>query len=206
MRYAPTLLCAVCFFALDAFAQMDSTRPLLLTPVPALASPAPAKPSPAPPPPPELFGSYAWQANVSYAFVNFHEAPRTTASFNGFSASLAHYFWKPFGVEVEMVGGFGSQFKAPARFVFVGGGARYRFPLVGKWEPWAHFVIGHAHQRPPTDFGKQGAFGLEPGGGVDYRVKSWLSFRIEGDALTTFFFGGAQVSPKIAGGVVFNFF
>ncbi|MFY9529222.1 MAG: hypothetical protein WBC04_10775 [Candidatus Acidiferrales bacterium] len=206
MRYALAVLCAVCFFSLDAFAQIGSTQPLLLTPAPAIAPAAPAKPAPSPPPP-ELFGSYAWQANVSLAYVKFREGPGLSPNMPGFSTSLAHYFYfrKQFGVEGEMVGGFARQFGQEARFVFVGVGARYRFPLAGKWEPWAHFVIGHAHQRPPSPFGKQGAFGFEPGGGVDYRMNKWLAVRIEGDVITTFFFSKAQANPKIAGGIVFNF-
>jgi hypothetical protein len=207
MRFAVSVLCAVCFFGLDAFAQMGSTQPLLLTPAPAMAPALAAPAKPAPPPPPELFGSYAWQANVSFAYVKFREGPGLSPSMPGFSASFAHYFYfrKQFGVEGELVGGFGSQFGQPARFVFVGAGARYRFPLAGKWEPWTHFVLGHAHQLPQSGLGKQGAFGFEPGGGLDYRMNRWLAARIEGDVITTFFFSKAQTSPKIAGGIVFNF-
>jgi hypothetical protein len=205
MRYALPALCAICFFGLDAFAQTGSTEPLLLNAAPALAPAAPAKPSP-PPPPPELFGSYAWQANVSLAYVKFREGHGLSPNMPGFSASFARYFYfrKPFGAEVELLGGFGSQFGQPARFVFVGGGARYRFPLGGKWEPWVHGVIGHAHQRPRS-FGNQGSFGFEPGGGVDYRITPWLSWRAEGDPIFTHFFSKWQTSPKIAGGIVFNF-
>ncbi len=200
MRRVLFLLGAGLFCALSAAAQTDWTPHFLLTPPPpALAVPPP------PPPAQNIFPVYPWQFNLSYTYVRFYEVPGLTPNMNGFSASLAHFLWRPFGVEGELTGAYNTQFGQSARFAFVGGGPRVRFVYVGKFEPWAHFVVGHAHYNILTAFGKKGTFAYEAGGGVDLRMNNWFSVRAEGDAIVSYFFNAHQVSPKIAGGMVLNF-
>jgi hypothetical protein len=118
---------------------------------------------------------------------------------------MAYFLTKNLGVEGLLAGGFGHQFGERAKMSFVGGGARFRYPVGYRIEPFVHADFGFAHYVPQTADGKQGAVGIVAGGGVDYRLKRWISVRGEGDVLYSRFFGANQFSPMITGGVVFNY-
>ena len=202
MRRAVLLVGGVLLCGHVASAQTGWTPHYLLSPPP----PALAVPTLPPPPPSQrIFPVYHWQFDVSYAYFRYYEVPFIIPNTNGFSTSLTYFFWRPFGVEGEFVGTYTTQSGKSARFSFVGGGPHYRYVYVGKFEPWIHVLVGHAHYNFQTPFGKKGAFAFEAGGGFDVRMNNWFSIRAEGDSIVTFFFNLYQVSPKIAGGAVLNF-
>jgi len=192
---------------------LSNASPSLLPALPALpalassAIPAPADPDPAPQP---VFWQRSYdqpstfQFSLDYAYFRFEGLPKPKLNLNGVNGSFASYVGDV-GVEIEVMGVFGNVSGQSAKFAFVGGGPRIRFLRNSKIEPWMHVVIGRAHLIPQTPFGGQGSVGFEGGMGVDYRVKSWLSWRTGADALATLFFKSYQLDPKIHSGIVINF-
>jgi hypothetical protein len=182
-----------------------NVAPAAVTPVilPAVsAMPALAVP---PPPPVEYYPSYAFQAYIGFDFIRFYQIPGVRINLPGAYGSMAYFLTRSLGVEGVLAGGFGTQFGERAKMSFTGGGARFRYPVGYRLEPFVHADFGFAHYVPQTADGKQGAMGIVAGGGVDYRFKRWISVRGEGDVLYSRFFGANQYSPLITGGVVFNY-
>jgi hypothetical protein len=188
-----------------ALVESLNPTPAAVTPVllPALsAMPAVAVP---PPPPVEYYPSYAFQGFIGFDFFRFYQIPGTRINLPGVYGSMAYFLTKNLGVEGVLAGGFGHQFGERAKMSFTGGGARYRYPVGYRIEPFVHADFGFAHYVPQTANGGQGAIGILVGGGIDYRLKRWISVRAEGNAEFTRFFSASQINPVIAGGVVFNY-
>ena len=234
MRYAFSLFAAVLLCATISSAQVTGEQSLMATTpsvpaftqislgIPALTSSLNAMPAavapvlvptlsavPAaavpPPPPVEYYPSYAFQGFVGFDFIRFYQIPGVRLNLPGVYASMAYFLTKNLGVEGTLAGGFGTQFGENARMSFAGGGARFRYPVGYRIEPFVHADFGYAHYVPQTANGKQDAIGIVAGGGVDYRLRRWISVRGEGNVLYSRFFGANQFSPLIAGGVVFNY-
>jgi hypothetical protein len=151
------------------------------------------------------FPKSGFELGVGYSYFHFFSGHNLSPNMNGFNASLLYYFKDMLGAEGEMTGALGSQKGQSARFVFVGGGPRVRLTGPSKIEVWAHGLVGYAHYVPQTALGKQGAFGFELGGGVDYRARYWLSYRVAADMIGSTLFSSTQFSPKISAGIVINF-
>jgi hypothetical protein len=149
-------------------------------------------------------GPTRFEAGIEYSWTHAEVAPNINFNLNGFVGSLSYFFNRDIGAEGQLLGGWGGA-PSNAKLVFAGGGIHARFNQSNRLQPWGHALIGHAHLHPQTLYGGQGTFGWEAGGGVDYRVITWVSLRVGADALGTHFFGTSQVSPVIHGGVVFNF-
>jgi len=190
---------------IPALAVSLNSMPAALTPIllPALSAvPAAAVP---PPPPVEYYPSYAFQAFIGFDYFRFYEVPGVRVNLPGVEGSMAYFLTKNLGVEGMIAGGFATQHTEKARMSFAGGGARFRYPVGYRIEPFVHADFGLSHYVPQTAYGKQGAMGIVAGGGVDYRLRRWISVRGEGNVLYTRFFGANQYSPLISGGVVFNY-
>jgi hypothetical protein len=234
MRYVFSLFAAVILCATISSAQVTGEQSLMATTpsapaftqlslgIPALASSVNAMPAavspvlvpslsamPAvavpPPPPVEYYPSYAFQAFIGFDFFRFYQIPGVRINLPGVYGSMAYFLTKNLGVEGSVAGGFGNQFGEKARISFTGAGGRFRYPVGYRIEPFVHADFGYAHYVPQTADGKQGAMGIVAGGGVDYRLRRWISIRGEGNVLYSRFFGANQFSPLIAGGVVFNY-
>jgi hypothetical protein len=221
IRYAWCILLAVIFFPQPAPAQLANS----MSPANAIiggATPSadafalPSPPQPAIPgggatsrdsknEPYDLFATYPWQASFEYTFIRSYSVATSKPNTNGFSFGMAYYIKTYLAAEGELDATFGNQFGYSARFAFTGGGVRARLPSSQHWEPWAHGLIGGVHWTPQLANSKQESFAWELGGGVDYRTRSWLSYRIEGDAIGTHFRNSNQVSPRISAGIVLNF-
>lgn len=145
------------------------------------------------------------ELGFGYSYFHFNSGHNLSPNMNGFNASLAYYFKDMLGGEAEMTGAFGSQGGQSAHFVFVGGGPRVRVTGPAKIEFWVHGLVGHVHYVPQTALGQQGAFGFELGGGVDYRARYWLSYRVAADMIGSSLFNSTQFGPKISAGIVINF-
>jgi hypothetical protein len=234
MRYAFSLFAAILLCASISSAQVTGEQSLMVTTpsapaltqislgIPALADSLNAMPAavlpvllptlsamPAvavpPPPPVEYYPSYAFQGFIGFDYFRFYEVPGIRINMPGVYGSMAYYLTRNLGVEGVLAGGFGNQYGEKARMSFVGAGARFRYPVGYRIEPFVHADFGHSHYVPQTAYGSQGAMGVVAGGGVDYRLRRWISIRGEGNVLFTRFFGANQYSPLIVGGVVFNY-
>jgi hypothetical protein len=170
-------------------------------------APDPAS-APAPPEPPQgvygVFPKYNWEASAGYQYLRFYELPGVTVSANGFQGSAVYYPEDLVGAEGELSGGVGSG--STNRLFFGGVGARVRWSGSRKYQVWAHGLVGLSGLSPKTPYGAGHAFGSELGAGVDIKAGSthW-SYRAEGDAISTLYFGTYQVSPKIAVSGVYKF-
>jgi len=151
-------------------------------------------------------GPTRFEGAVEYAFTHEEELPNHHPNLNGFVGSLTWFLYHNVGIEGQLLGGLANT-SGPGleKLAFAGGGVHARARATDRLQPWAHVLIGYATILPQTQFGNQRGFGWEAGGGVDYRVLTWLSVRGGADALGTRFFNTDQVSPVIHGGFVLNF-
>jgi hypothetical protein len=121
--------------------------------------------------------------------------------------SLSYYYkggWV--AADGEFMATFGSQFNQRSRFLFAGGGPRFRWAGERHVEFWGHALVGGSHYTPQTAFGSQSAFAYEAGLGVDALAHHQrLAYRLEVDMLGTRYFGTYQYSPKASVGIVWKF-
>jgi hypothetical protein len=145
------------------------------------------------------------QLGVSYTFDSFHQVPGSVLNNSGATGSFVYY--NDFlGTEAAVTDSFGSNIGQTTNLLFVGGGARVRYPVHHTFEPWAHVLLGYAHLSPQTKFGSESTFGYKLGGGVDYIPNHGrLAFRAQVDMLGTKFYHASQFSPEISIGVVYLF-
>lgn len=154
-----------------------------------------------------VYENFNFQAYAGYTFLRFYEAPHMIQSRNGFDLGMSYFYnggW--FGVEGALTGGFGSQFGQRSRFLFGGGGPRFRWAGERALEYWGHVLVGGSHYTPQTAFGSQNAFGYEAGLGVDANAHHRrIAYRLELDMVGTRYFSTYQYSPKVSVGVVYKF-
>jgi hypothetical protein len=220
MRRGVFVLAAVLALALGAKAQVQPAGDLFLgSPSPIFAAPnlMPA-PQPEPLPPAEpaspapqgvygVFQNYNFQAGIGLAYTRFYEAPGFTDNMVGFNASVVYYpHADRLGVDGEFALVFGSLDHSNTTLSTAMVGPRFRFVEDRGIEFWIHGLGGLAHSTPQTPFGNMDAFGVEAGAGVDLNPRhKRFGYRVEGDVLTTFFFGTYQINPKISAGIFYKF-
>jgi hypothetical protein len=227
MRRFTFLLALLAIFALSACGvrAQSAGDTLLSSPVPSInqafvnpalssslrgALLASARSAPAPAPAPQevqgVFPELYWQASADFTYMRFYEVPNTVVNTSGISVSMAYFFKDWLGAEGVLDGGFGTQNGQSTKSVFSGGGVRARLAGPRAVELWIHAVGGGAHFSPRTNFGGEGAFGYEAGGGVDFNAHHQkLAYRFGADLLGTSFFGTYQFSPKLSAGIVYKF-
>lgn len=174
----------------------------------AVATSAAAAPTPAAQGPTiNVFQNYNFQAYVGFAIARFYEAPRLIQTREGFDSSIVYYFrggW--IGADGELMATFGSQFNENSRFLFAGGGPRFRWAGQRHVEFWGHALVGGSHYVPQTAFGGQSAFAYEAGLGADALAHHQrLAYRLELDMIGTRYFSTYQYSPKASVGIVWKF-
>jgi len=78
---------------------------------------------------------------------------------------------------------------------------------VGKLTPFAEIMAGVGHMNTGGTFSgpSDTSFASAVGGGIDYRVFHPIAVRVEGDYVTTRFFGDTQNNLRLSTGVVFHF-
>jgi hypothetical protein len=179
-------------------------------------SATPAMPLPAsvgdpnPPEPPQgvygVFPASVWEASAGYTFVRFYEVPGVAEDANGVNASLVYYLKDWIGAEGEVFVAFGTLSGSTSHLLLGAGGPRLRWSASRGIELWGHALAGFSILSPQMPYGKGHAFGYEAGAGVDINAHHhrW-AYRIEGDAVGTFYFNTYQVSPKVSLGVVYKF-
>ena len=157
----------------------------------------------------DLFPVYPMQVAGGYSFVKFFEQPNDKPTMNGFNYGFAWYPKRWIGIDGELNGTFGvDSFKVNCncgKLLFVGGGPRIRRPTTRHWEPWAHALFGYTQYAIQRAASTQGTFGVEFGGGMDYRFNRWLSARVEANAITSTMYATDEVSPQFGPSIVLNY-
>lgn len=181
----------------------------------AITSPNPstlfAAPAPAATPAPQpkfLYGGrddYRWQLGLGATLVNFRSSI-FNASAVGIKTSLTYYTNDWFAIEGNVSAAFAPQIfdREHVKLLIYGAGPKIAWRQK-RWEPWAHAILGGAHEQPQTAGNSRNTYSIQAGGGADYRWNPRLSFRLEGDYIRTGFFKQSQNNLQVAGGIVFHF-
>jgi outer membrane protein with beta-barrel domain len=177
-------------------------------PSPSGASVAPlSDPSPASPPPRFNYvgREYRLQVSLGFAFVRFRSSVYE-ASAPGLNTSVSYFFKDWLAVEGGIKAAFAPTIFLNEHVKYLGYGAGPRFIWSrGRWEPWAHAILGGAHVLPKTGLGGKNAFAVQVGPGVDYNLTPRVAVRLGADWLRTNFFGTSQNSAQATLGFVYNF-
>jgi opacity protein-like surface antigen len=177
-------------------------------PSPSGASVAPlSDPSPASPPPRfnYLGREYRLQVSLGFAFVRFRSSVYE-ASAAGLNTSVSYFFKDWLAVEGDITAAFAPTIFLNEHVKYLGYGAGPRVIWSrGRWEPWAHVILGGTHVLPLTGLGGKNAFAVQVGPGVDFNLTPRLGVRVGADWLRTTFFGTSQNSAQATLGLVYNF-
>lgn len=196
MRKIFVLCAAILSFVGIAAAQENTTASVAADPAPAAASSRFSSES-----------SYPWQVGANFTYQRFDIGGGNSNLF-GIHTSVTRWIgdsW--FGIEGTAAASFGNL--GPTRkeqVVFYGGGAHVG-KRTGKFQPWAHFLAGGAHDRfsqadNPASFN---ALGLMGGGGVDIQWREHLAWRVQADYLGTRFGSVWQPTITTGVGILFDF-
>jgi hypothetical protein len=174
----------------------------------AVPTPTPLPAAPAAKPKYVFFGDrddYRWQLGVGLEFFRF-QSNVISASLVGLNTSVTYYTNSWFAVEGDVLTGFAPEIYGHDHVKTVGGTGGIRIGgRKARWEPWGHAQVGGNHLQPQTAAGSRHALMALAGGGVDYRVHSRLSLRLEGDWVYTRYFSQNQNNYQGVAGVVFHF-
>jgi len=156
---------------------------------------------------------------LGYSYLNVDQNTGGRSSLNGWNASIEGKVFPLLGIVADISGHYGSQdfplfctgpLCAPSNlsssthsFLF---GPRLSIS-VGKFRPFAHALFGGSHiNASATGISESDtSFAYALGGGLDYHLVPLVSWRIQGDALETRFFGGTQSNARISTGIVIRF-
>jgi hypothetical protein len=158
-------------------------------------------------------GPSDWQLSLGYQYnrINLLGTPFNT---NGLNVTFTRFVNNWLGVEAQVGFGFGNTgaTTAPpnlnAKSLMAGGGPRLAWRGHGRIETWAHGNIGIERFRFSQTAGVLGAnhaLAGVAGGGIDFRLTSRTSFRVEGDWMGSRFFSMNQRSFQAVTGIVINF-
>jgi len=169
------------------------------------AAPVPAAPAPKPN---FIYGNrddYRWQLALGVNLYRF-QSNIINATLVGTNTTVSYFTNGWFAVEGNIVTGFAPAILQNEHVKYFGGGGGFR---VGgrrnRLEPWAHAIIGGAHLQPQTADNSRNALAAQAGIGLDYRLHSRFSVRLEADWVHTTFFDQSQNNYQAALDVVFHF-
>jgi hypothetical protein len=148
---------------------------------------------------------YRWQLALGISWIRFRSSI-FNASAVGTNTAVTYYLNDWFGVEGTVATGFAPQIfdKEHVKLLFYGGGAKIAWRQ-RRWEPWLHGIIGGMHEQPQTAAGGRNSFGIQAGGGADYRFNPRFSGRLEADYVRSQFFSQSQNNFQLAASVVIHF-
>jgi hypothetical protein len=175
---------------------------------PLSSAPETADPAPASPKPKFVFGGrddYRWQLSLGVDWIRFRSSI-FNASAVGFHTSATYYTNSWFGFEGSISAAYAPTiFQAEhVKVLLYGGGPKIAWRQ-RQWEPWLHAIVGGAHEQPQTQKGSRNAFGLQTGGGADYRFNPRFSGRLQADYVYTTFWSQSQNSFQLSAGLVIHF-
>ncbi len=134
---------------------------------------------------------------------------------NGWRASLEGKLFPVLGIVTDFSGHYGSEgitLTSPIGPVS-GNVTGHEFDVmfgprvgvsVGKFRPFGEFEIGVGHMNTNA-FGSNTSFATAVGGGLDYKIVRIAALRLEGDYVTTRFFGTTQNNFRLSTGLVLRF-
>ena len=170
------------------------------------ATPMPA--APAAKPKYVFFGDrddYRWQLGLGVEFFRF-QSNIIDASLVGTNTSLTYYTNSWFALEGDIMTGFAPQIYDREHVKLFGGAGGIKIGgRRARWEPWGHALVGGSHLQPQTAGVGRNALMAQAGAGVDFRVHSRLSLRVEADWVHTSFFDQTQNNYQAVAGVVLHF-
>jgi hypothetical protein len=152
-------------------------------------------------------GGYPWQVGMNFTYQKF-DIGGGDSNLYGIHSTVTRWIgdsW--FGLEGSVSAAFGSlNAHDREQLVFYGGGAHVG-KRSGKYQPWAHFLAGGAHDRFNQEIGPSSfnTFGLMGGGGLDIQWRSHIAWRVQGDYLGTRFGSVWQKSATVGVGILFDF-
>ena len=130
-------------------------------------------------------------AGYQYEYLGGSTAPSTISgslaqtgeSFNGFNASIAYKFGKHLGIAADFGAGYATFNGLNARFYSYTTGPVVTLRSRGRITPFVHALIGGAHASAGSSLGlsaavSQNGFAALIGGGMDYRLKRSIRFRL----------------------------
>jgi len=161
--------------------------------------------SPASPSPYSYMGrEYRMQLGVGIAFVRFRSSA-FSASAVGVNTSFSYFLKDWLALDGSVTSAFApAVYSDNVRYMGYAAGPRAVLSR-GRWESWAHALIGGVHVSPQTALGGKNGFELQLGGGADYNLNPHFAIRIEADWLRTNLFSQSQNSGQGILGVVYNF-
>ncbi len=180
----------------------------------ALASPEnamPAEPTPAAAPaarPRLIFGDrddYRWQLALGLEFFRF-QSKLINASLVGLNTTVTYFTNDWFALEGNLVTGFAPVIYTNEHVKYFSGAGGIRVgSRRARFEPWGHALVGGSHLQPQTAGNSKNALAIQAGLGVDYRVNTRLSLRLQADWVRTQFFSDSQNNYQAVAAVVFHF-
>ncbi len=148
---------------------------------------------------------YRWQLGVGVEFFRFR-SNIINASLVGLNTTLTYFTNSWFAVEGDVITGFAPEIYTNEHVKIFGGSGGIR---VGgrraRWEPWGHALVGASHLQPQTAGNSRNSILAQAGIGMDYRVHSRLSLRVEGDWVYTTYFNQSQNNFQGVAGAVLHF-
>jgi hypothetical protein len=148
---------------------------------------------------------YRWQLGVGVEFFRF-QSNVINASMVGMNTTLTYYTNSWFALEGNLVTGFAPAIYQTEHVKLFGGAGGIR---IGgrrqRWEPWGHALVGGSHLQPQTAGASRTSLMAQAGIGVDYRVHTRLSFRVEADWVYTSYYSQTQNNFQGVAGVVLHF-
>jgi hypothetical protein len=165
-------------------------------------------PQPAPEPAPRPYYSEnpnQWQLGIAFALVRFRSSVYY-ASAPGFNTSLAYWWKESLAIEGSITTAFAPPVFENEHFRYLGYGAGPKFSFGhGRFEPWAHALVGGVHLIPQTAASGKNGLEVTMGGGVDYVINDVISAKAGVDYLGTHMFGQWQSSAQVVAGFSFRF-
>jgi hypothetical protein len=154
-----------------------------------------------------------------YSYAHADIGGLNHANLNGWNGSVEGKVFPFVGIVADVSGHYGSQDFAgicvTSPCPTVSGDGRVLTAVfgprvsvsVGKIRPFAEAMFGVSHLKVDFSGGTSTdtSFASVYGGGIDYHLLPFFSWRVEGDALRTSFSSGTQNNFRLSTGIVFNF-
>jgi len=167
---------------------------------------APAEAVPASPDPKSTYGDRGdWQLALGVSLLRFRSSVYYATAV-GTDTSVTYFASDWLGVEGKIITAFAPTIylNEHVKYFSYGAGPKIAWRR-RKWEPWAHTIVGGVHIQPQTASNSRNGFGVQAGGGVDYRILPRLSVRVGVDWVGTSMFGQWQNSGQANVDVVLHF-
>lgn len=155
----------------------------------------------------------AWQLGIGYQYEDFSALGQSFHT-HGFNTDLTRYLTNWFGIEGDVAMGFEGHTGAPnqlsVKSLFVGGGPHVAIVNKSRLEPFVHALVGLQHFRftqtsNVLGLGSNSGLGFMGGGGVDFKLRTRMYWRVQGDYVGTRFRSKPEGSYSIGSGLILNF-